>query len=475
MGMMRRESRLTLRSLPSVERVLQSDVACDWLMCLPRRLLADLVREAISEVRSAILGGGLEGDPEPMDAVVDHVDHEVGRLTERSLKAVINATGVILHTNLGRAPLGEHVVEELQIIAGSYCNLEYDLVRGRRGQRDEHCGALLERLLGRPAIVVNNNAAAVFLALRELASDGEVIVSRGELVEIGGGFRIPDILAESGAVLREVGTTNRTRADDYRRAVGPSTRALLRVHPSNFRQEGFTEKPSVAALAEVARSASVPLVEDLGSGCLVDLDPFGIEGEPTVASSLKEGVNLVTFSGDKLLGGPQAGILAGDRQLIDRIRRNPLFRALRVDKLILAALGATLRAYVTSRLAGVPAVVAIRQSQEHLANRAEALVKLLVSLGVEDVGVVPGVSVVGGGSTPMRSLPSMLVSIGPGPSQTAQHIERRLRTGAPPVVARIEQDRVLLDLRTVFPHQTVPLAEAVEAALRPDVRTNGSP
>ena len=456
-----------LRSLPAVDQVLQSAAAVAWLDCLPRERVADLVREAIGELRESLLADAPQPPEDPLLAVTGKVDGLVQSLSDSSLRPVINASGVILHTNLGRAPLGQPAVEAVRSIAGGYCSLEYDVERGRRGRRDMHCASLLERLLGAPALVVNNNAAAIFLVLHELARDGEVIVSRGELVEIGDGFRIPDILEASQARLREVGSTNRTNLDDYRDALGERTRALLRIHPSNFKQVGFTGRPTIEQLVAVAKSASLPLIEDLGSGCLTDDLAEGIEGEPPVARSIKAGVSLVTFSGDKLLGGPQAGIIAGEAGLLARVRRNPLFRALRVGKLTLAALEATLRSYLVGREDEIPALRLMRTPASLLRVRAHRLAKRLVEQGVSGCSVVEGESLLGGGSTPMQKVPSPLVAIEGPPGQTAAHLESGLRSHHPPVVGRIEKNRVLLDLRTVPETQEDDLVAAVIHATHP--------
>jgi L-seryl-tRNA(Ser) seleniumtransferase len=337
----------------------------------------------------------------------------------------------VLHTNLGRAPLGP-----TRILSG-YSNLEYDLAAGRRGQRDVHAAGLLERLLDAPGIAVNNNAAAIFLALNELAAGGEVVVSRGELIEIGDGFRIPDIMERSGASVREVGTTNRTTIADYRAAIGDRTKLLLRVHPSNFRISGFTARPELRELVALGRERGVPVYEDLGSGCVADLLAFGIQ-EPLVTNSLKAGVDLVSFSGDKLLGGPQAGILAGQPEIVARLRRNPLFRALRLDKIIYQALGETLRSLLLERW-------------------DEALVARIPGLRAE---ILPGNSVAGGGATPEQSIPTWLIAI---ECAGVVGAERRLRAGEPPVVARIEDQRLILDLRTVFPQEEEDLAAALRS------------
>ena len=454
------ERKTLLRALPSVDALLASDAGAAWLRALPRERVAALARDALAEARAAILADEAPGGSA---AVETRIEAKLARLTRPSLRRVINASGVILHTNLGRAPLAAPAVEAVRETAAGYSNLEYDLAAGGRGRRDVHAGELLERLLGAPAVVVNNNAAAVLLVLHELSRDGETIVSRGELIEIGDGFRIPQILECSGAALREVGTTNRTRIDDYRAAVGERARVLLRVHPSNFRQIGFTGRPSLAELAALARESSLPLVEDLGSGCLEDLRAIGIDDEAPVGASLAAGADVVTFSGDKLLGGPQAGIIAGKPQLVERIRRNPLFRALRVDKLTYAALGATLREYIRGNRESIPVLRMMRAPAAELRARAARFVE---RLGRPGVAVGEGASLLGGGSTPLRSLPSPLIAVEPRAGGSAQRIERLLRAGDPPTIARIEKGRLLLDLRTVAEAEEDDLLRALEAALR---------
>jgi len=431
---------MTLRDLPPVDALVErlKDTAA------PRALIVAEARRVLGGMRREIQ----EGNPGGADAET-RVRFNLSQLAQPSLRGVINATGVVLHTNLGRAPLAP-----FSSLPG-YSNLEFDLAKGRRGKRDTHTGLLLEHLTGKPSIVVNNNAAAILLALATFARGGEVIVSRGELIEIGDGFRIPDIMSASGAKLREVGTTNRTHLDDYRAAIGPRTRMLLRVHPSNFRIEGFSSQPSLAELAGLARERGLPLYEDLGSGCVVDLRPFGIR-EPLVRESISAGVNLVSFSGDKLLGGPQAGVLTGDPELVQRLRRNPLFRALRVDKLIIQALEITLRALVFERYDDVPALRMIRSSAEEIRARAERIHGILPMLEI-----VGGQSVAGGGSTPGQTLATWLLAV-PG---SATKIERALRSATPPVIARIEGDRVVLDLRSVFPEEEADLVCAIQACV----------
>ncbi len=442
-------------SLPGVDEALRGPRGESWQEVYPRALVVGEIRLALAAARRRIAAGEWDSE-QPLDFVEDAVEAGLKRLAEPSLKGVINATGVILHTNLGRAPLSESAIEAIGRTARGYSNLELDLDTGVRGKRDVHAGGLLERLLGVPAIVVNNNAAAVYLALNELAADGETLISRGELIEIGDGFRIPDIMERSGTRLREVGATNRTRVDDYRGAAGEDTRALLRVHPSNFKIVGFTARPELKELAALAGELDIPLIEDLGSGCLFDLAT-----EPPVRASLEAGVDLVTFSGDKLLGGPQAGIIAGRADLVARLRRNPMFRALRADKLIHAALEATLRDYVFERHERIPTLRMIRLSADEIKARGERFVERISGT----VKVRRGESVLGGGSTPAQSLPSWVVSPAPPEGVSAATLAARLRRGDPAVVARIEDESLVFDLRTVFEHQDESLIEAIQAAV----------
>jgi len=396
-------------------------------------------------------------------ALEQEIVSEAETATHYSLRPVINASGVILHTNLGRAPLAREAVEHLAEVATRYSNLEYDLEAGERGKRDVHTERLLGQLLGaEKALLVNNNAAAVLLALNTLAEGTEVVVSRGELIEIGGSFRITEVCAKSGAMLREVGTTNRTRINDYAAAINERTRLLLRVHPSNFRIVGFTARPSLAEFVELAQKHNLISMEDLCSGCLIDLSTKGIRDEPTATASLKAGVDVVTFSGDKLLGGPQAGILAGKRELLERIRKNPLFRALRVDKLIIAALEATISLYLHGKTDDVPALRMINLSVEAIRRRATGLAEKISAHPRFSVRVRDGESVIGGGSTPAQSLPTALLAVTHS-SHSAQELEQLLRRNSPPVIARVEEDALLLDLRTVFEDQDDELFGALEA------------
>jgi L-seryl-tRNA(Ser) seleniumtransferase len=465
-----------LRRIPSVDELLLRPRLAEFAKRMDRDQLVLLLREVLSTIRAqisapeSVVGQSVTVTPLDFDSIEELIAAEADRILQPSLQPVINATGVILHTNLGRAPLPAAVVEAIKNAATQYSNLEYSLASGARGRRDAHTSELLARLTGaEDAIVVNNCAAAVLLVLAVLAKGGEVIVSRGELIEIGDGFRIPEIMEQSGAILREVGTTNRTRLRDYEHAINENTRVLLRVHPSNFKITGFAEKPSLTELAELSERRSVPLVEDLGSGSFVDLRASGF-AEPTVRHSIEAGVGLVMFSGDKLLGGPQAGIIAGKKDLVQRVRRHPLFRALRVDKLTIAALEVTLNAYLRSAWEEIPAQRMIHLTAEELQQRAETFLRQVRSLlpsSDAKMEIADGFSLAGGGSTPDQSLPSRIIRIS-SPKYAAAKLEERLRRPASgvSVIARVEENRVILDLRTVFPEQQPQLAESLAAALR---------
>ena len=460
-----------LRQIPSVDELLRQPRMAKLAGRIPRELLVEVAREVVSSIRAEITGEkGVSVIPIIPADLEEVIAREVERILSRTLQPIINATGVVLHTNLGRAPLAPAILDELRHTAIHYSNLEYDVEGGSRGKRDTHTSELLTRLTGaEDAIVVNNCAAAILVVLTALAKKGEVIVSRGELIEIGDGFRIPEVMSQSGAILREVGTTNRTRIADYVNALSEKTRLLLRVHPSNFQMSGFTEKPSLAELIALGRSTNLPLVEDLGSGCLVDLSEYGIN-EPTVRQSIEAGVSLVTFSGDKLLGGPQAGIIAGKEELVRHVRRHPLFRALRVDKLTITALEVTLAAYQRGALDEVPTLAMIRVSVQEMEKRSRNFIRDLtpsLSMNELDLEIADGKSLAGGGSTPEQWLPTKVIRI-KSRRYSASQMEQRLRRGpgSTPVVARIEDDRLVIDLRTVFAEQEAALAEALAAALR---------
>jgi L-seryl-tRNA(Ser) seleniumtransferase len=430
---------MELRDLPSVD-----ELAADERLAsaAPRPLLVAAARSALARAREEIQAGAAPGD------LVGRVELELAAARAPRLQRAINATGVIIHTNLGRAPLAQEALERVSAVAGSYSNLEYDLGEGSRGSRQDHIAPILRRLTGaEAALVVNNNAAAVLLALAALAEGREVLVSRGELIEIGDGFRIPDVLARSGARLREVGTTNRTRAMDYERAIGPETALLLRVHQSNFRVVGFTEQPRLSELARIGRAHGLPVVDDLGSGVLVEL-----EDEPSARDALAAGADLVCFSGDKLLGGPQAGIVVGRAELVERLRRHPLQRAVRADKLTLAALEATLALYLEPERAAreIPVLRMLCEPAEAVRARAERLSALVGGEVEETVGRV------GGGALPLAELPSFACAVEDG-------LAARLREADPPVIALVRDGRCLLDCRTIADDEVDGVAHAVTA------------
>jgi L-seryl-tRNA(Ser) seleniumtransferase len=457
------------RKLPSVDELLHRPEVAALVQREGHAAVTEAAREVLETLRKEIAAGNL--DASAIELAVGGLPAAVERRLRQSLapslRPVINATGVILHTNLGRAPLAEAALERIREVAGVYSNLEFDIASGERGKRDVHVERLTARLLnqeglsGISTVVVNNNAAAVLLSLNTLAEGGEVIVSRGELVEIGGSFRIPDVMAKSGAVLREVGTTNRTRLADYAKAINERTRLLLRVHRSNFQIVGFTEQPALEDLVALGRKHKLRILEDLGSGAMIELRSVGVSSEPSVWDSLRAGVDVVTYSGDKLLGGPQAGLISGRSETIARIRSNPLFRALRVDKLTYAALEATLLAYVRQDHNAIPAVRMMRLSPEEIGHRAQALAeKLRTNARKIEVEVVDGVSVIGGGAAPGATLPTVLLAI-TCEGLSADEFAARLRAHQPPIVARVEQRKVLLDLRTVFPEQDAIIATAL--------------
>jgi len=480
---LRKDSGGRLRAIPSVDELLLQPRLTALAEKSSRSLVTQAVRRVLADYRARLKNEPSQSAVPNLEAFdlaqfAARVVAEVESAVAPSLRRVINATGVVLHTNLGRAPLSLPALAQINATAACYSNLEYDIAHGERGKRDVHTGRLLAEWVGaEAAIVVNNNAAAVFLVLNALAKGAEVIVSRGELIEIGDGFRIPDIMNESGALLREVGTTNRTRLRDYERAITDRTRLLLRVHPSNFRITGFTERPSLAELVALGERFHLPVYEDLGSGCIADLAANGIS-EPVARASCEAGASVITFSGDKLLGGPQAGIIAGKKEIVERIRANPLFRALRVDKLTIAALQATLQSYLRGALDEIPALRMIRLSQQEIAQRAQHFCEeLRPALPVDvKVEILPGFSVIGGGSTPDQQLPSTLIAIST-PLRSATQLEDRLRKPrasgpdgptsptSTPVIARIEDKRLVLDLRTVHPCEENEIAAALLAAL----------
>lgn len=453
------------RKLPSVDEIAHRAEIALLLAEHGQPAAMDAIRAVLADLRSQITAGRLDaaGLHLAISDIFSSVDHQLKAAVAWSLTPVINATGVILHTNLGRAPLSEAALERVRDIGRGYSNLELEVASGERGRRDIHVDRLFRKLLGGAeeisTIVVNNNAAAVMLALNTLAEAGEVIASRGELIEIGGSFRVPDIMAKSNAVLREVGTTNRTRLSDYENAIGEKTRLLLRVHRSNFEMSGFTEQPSLEELVNLSRRRNVPLLEDLGSGMFFDLNSVGVAGEPGVLESLRAGVDVVTYSGDKLLGGPQAGLLSGRSDLIARMRVNPMFRALRVDKLTYAALEATLLAYLKMDYDAIPALRMIRFSKDEIGKRADAIRCDLQSTNLI-AELIEGESAIGGGAAPSATLQTCLLAL-QSELTTASELAARLRAWTTPILARVEQGKLLIDLRTVFPEQDKMVAEAL--------------
>jgi len=458
------------RKLPSVDELLHHADLASIVSSEGQASVTDAARAVLTRLRAEIAAARLDAAAVDLalSGISGAIERQVRRSLAYSLRPVINATGVILHTNLGRAPLGAFALEHIRHAASGYSNLEFDVETGGRGNRDVHVDRLFRKLLDAYAgtaaistIVVNNNAAAVLLALNTLAEGGEVIVSRGELVEIGGSFRIPDVMSKSNATLREVGTTNRTRVADYESAINEKTRLLLRVHRSNFQITGFTEQPAIEELAMLARTRNIPLMEDLGSGALFDLHHIGVSGEPTVRDSLQAGVDVVGYSGDKLLGGPQAGVLSGRSDLVARMRANSLFRALRVDKLTYAALEATLVAYVKHDHDAIPALRMMHLSKDEIGQRTEAVAAKTRS-SVLTVEIIDGESVIGGGAAPSAVLPTRLLAV-TRKDLSADEISARLRASELRVIARVEDDRVLLDLRTVFPEQDEKVIAALQA------------
>jgi L-seryl-tRNA(Ser) seleniumtransferase len=499
------------QKLPSTDELLRQPTMQALVEREGHSAVAESIRVVLANLRQEIASGRLaDGQIASAQLNEKSLDRALGGLSaavERqlrqslsySLRPLVNATGVILHTNLGRAPLAPSALDHICATASAYSNLEFDLATGERGKRDVHVDRLFQKLLvdahvgtaalGRPAeheqspaklstaistpisppistIVVNNNAAAVLLASNSLAEGGEVLVSRGELIEIGGSFRIPDVMSKSSATLREVGTTNRTRAADYENAINDRTRLLLRVHRSNFEITGFTEQPGLDELVALARRRNLPLMQDLGSGALFDLRSVGIDDEPGVLDSLRAGVDIVTYSGDKLLGGPQAGLISGRADLVARMRSNSLFRALRVDKLTYAALETTLLAYVKRDHDAVPVLRMMRLSKDEIARRAEKIVSQVESAPVNSAHLKlelrDGESVIGGGAAPSAVLPTRLIALTHA-DLSADEINARLRAHVPSIIARVEEGRVLLDLRTVFPEQDANLAQALES------------
>ena len=452
-----------LRNLPQIDVVLRSP----QMQAVPasESVKADLVRQEIDALRSEILAGTRTEVP-----ALEEICAQAAALAKKTLlphlRRVINATGISLHTNLGRACLSEQAAKAAADVARHYSNLEFDLEQGSRGSRYDCVEELLCKLTGaEAAMVVNNNAAAVLLILSAMASGGEVVISRGELVEIGGSFRVPEIMEQCGCILHEVGTTNKTHPSDYRRAIGENTRALLKVHTSNYRIVGFTESVSASELAALGREVNLPVIEDIGSGCLIDLNQLGIHDEPTVMQSIEAGVDIVSFSGDKLLGGPQAGIIVGRKKYLDILKHHPLTRAVRIDKLTLAALEATLRSYLNPRqaLQDIPVLRMLGASQEDLKYRAICLCRQIKAAGFA-AEVIPEQSQVGGGSVPCQTLPTFAVAVTPE-NLTVDQLDQALRSRDLPIVGRISHDRYVMDLRTLRDEEFEVIAAAMQEVM----------
>ncbi len=456
------------REIPKVDEFLGREMVRRALAAHPRWAVLETVREVLEGRRALI--SSLASPPREGESPVEGLEEEFQRRLSGHalprLKPLVNATGIIVHTNLGRSCLAPEALRQAERVAAGYSNLEYRLDRGERGSRQDHVTELLCRLTGaEAALAVNNNAAAVLLCLGTHAAGREVVVSRGQLVEIGGSFRIPDVMARSGAVLREVGTTNKTHLSDYRDAVGPQTAMILKVHTSNFQVVGFTSSVALAELASLGREHGLPVMDDLGSGCLVDLSAYGLRGEPTVRSAVEAGADLVTFSGDKLLGGPQSGLIVGRRDLVDAIRSNPLHRAVRLDKVTLAALEATLRLYLEGErvLSRIPTLRMISEPVDLVRRRARRLARRLSpeTKSALAVSVVTTASQVGGGALPLEEIPSAAVSL--GGRRPAHELEEGLRKHSPPVIGRVHEGRLLLDMRTVADGEIETVAAAVES------------
>ena len=447
-----------LRSLPGVDQILQFGILQEIQGDYPQQIINDAVRETVSSLRTQIMQAKSEEDLTEIDFQVESLarkslDH-IKEALKPNLCSVINATGTVLHTNLGRSLLAEKAVEAVKEVSRHYSNLELDLSTGERGSRYSHVEELLCKLTGaRGALVVNNNAGAVMLVLNTLAQNKEVVISRGQLVEIGGSFRIPDVMSQSGAQLVEVGTTNKTHLHDYESAITENTAMLLKVHTSNYHIVGFTSHVSGAELVDLGRKHNIPVVEDLGSGVLIDLSKYGLQGEPAVQECIKEGMDVVTFSGDKLLGGPQAGIIVGNEEFIQKIKKNQLTRALRIDKMTLAALEATLQLYLDEEKAvrEIPTLNMLTLPLSILEARASSLASYLKDhlTGKAKIKVIDGFSQVGGGALPLENIPTKLVSLQPYRLTTIVEVVERLRDQAVPVIARVQKNQLLMDLRTV--------------------------
>ena len=460
------EKQKLLSNLPSVDEILKGDQGIEWLNTYPRRYVLQAIREAIDVKRKEIIEGlSTDFSEEVMIADIENI---IERLSSYSLKPLINATGVVIHTNLGRSVLSEKVLENIRRVSESYSTLEYDIEKGKRGKRYVHVKRILREVTGaEDALVINNNAAAVLLCLNTLSKGKEVIVSRGELVEIGGSFRMPDVMTSSGAILREVGTTNKTHLYDYEMAINENTALILKIHKSNYRIVGFADEVSIEDLAKLGSKYSIPVMFDLGSGSLIDLRPFGIHDEPSVKEIVKTGVDLTTFSGDKLLGGPQGGVIVGNKEYIEKIQKNPMTRAMRIDKLTLAGFEATLMEYIDEDkvVENIPTLRMLLQKPEGIKGRANRIAKRLkTEIKNAHINVISDFSRAGGGSLPEVDLPTYAVSL-KTEIVSVNELEERLRKGTPPVIARIKGDSLIIDARTVNDKDIQPLVKRIKSVL----------
>jgi L-seryl-tRNA(Ser) seleniumtransferase len=471
--MSQKERSQLLRKIPKVDELLATQEVKEFLKTYPNEVVREGIRNGLDRLRQHILSAAkaedITDETFSLSSLLPMFKEEIAKQVSPHLRRAINATGVVIHTNLGRSPLGERTLQRVVEVAKGYSNLEYDLAKGARGSRYAHVEEILLRLSkAEGGIVVNNNAGAVLLALNTLAQGKEVIVSRGELVEIGGAFRIPDVMTRSGAFLREVGTTNRTHLRDYEDAINENTALLLKVHTSNYRVIGFTAEVSLEELVRLGKQYNRPVLNDLGSGCLIDLSVYGMQKEPTVQEAVQAGADVVTFSGDKLLGGPQAGIILGKKELIDGIKANPLNRALRIDKLTLAALESTLIAYLSEggAIQEIPTLRMLTIPLAQLRKRARRLERLLKG-GTKGASIemISEHSQVGGGSLPLQNLPTWAVAFKPHKARV-ELLEAELRNQDPPIIARISDDRLILDLRTIPADELRTVAQGITKALQ---------
>lgn len=466
MKTVRSEKKRLLSGLPSVDELLKSPEGIQWISGFPRKIVLTAIRTVLAEQRSALLEGRIKSVDSTV--LIKEIDAKTIQLSSFSLKPVINATGIVIHTNLGRAVLSEKILRNILDAGRGYSNLEYNLETGKRGKRHTHTKRLLKQITGaEDALIVNNNAAAVLLCLNTMAKDREVLVSRSELVEIGGSFRVPDVMAASNAVMKEVGTTNKTHLYDYSRAINENTGLILKVHQSNYKIIGFTDEVQIEELVSLGKKHRIPVMYDLGSGCLLDLKPFGIQSEPSVQEIVRKGVDLISFSGDKLLGGPQGGIIVGRQKLIEKLQKNPLARALRIDKLTIAAFEATLMAYMDEQNAikEIPVLHMLFQAPEEIQSRARKIAsQLRKKSGNALIEVTKDSSRAGGGSLPEAEFPTFAVSVKPA-MISVNELETLLRQSTPPVIARIKGHALLLDARTIRNQEIGALVTSVASCL----------